>query len=350
MAGVLIQRRQIDADHGRNVLTLLKPGEVQSPVFTVQETPYTIHAYGLVGAQEARLYSATVVNGVLTYTPFVFNGVEVVLTAQSPNSIVALTGAYLVRTTASAVSVFAVLQKTKISKAHPVKSDAVYSYTLAASTQSETIQVTEIPLTIFLTDNTVSVSVYTIRGSTLTPYAVGGVQLVLDSNNTVTTLDKTANYVLISDSDTVVAVKPNYVAFTNPYALKGEKGDTGAQGPAGDAGTLTMVAGEASMSALRAVVADGGGRVVRYPDVTVAEDATKLVGISITSATLGNSIDIQTGNIITDAAWNWASGMVFVGVNGVLTQTPPVGWLADIGRAISATEILINIRQPVIRS
>lgn len=102
-----------------------------------------------------------------------------------------------------------------------------------------------------------------------------------------------------------------------------------------------------SISALRAVVADGGN--ARYPDTSDAADAGAVVGISVTAASSGGAVVVVASGKWADAGWSWMAGPVFCGASGVLTQTPPTGWVQEIGRALSATELLINVQTPFLR-
>lgn len=75
------------------------------------------------------------------------------------------------------------------------------------------------------------------------------------------------------------------------------------------------------------------------------------LGLTTTVSTTGNPVTIQTGGEITDAGWAWIAGHVFMGDSGELTQTPPtVGILQKIGTALTATSILIDIDDPILRA
>ena len=125
------------------------------------------------------------------------------------------------------------------------------------------------------------------------------------------------------------------------------------------AGTLTIAASgsgpaaltltaSGAISALRMVVAEAGAG--RYPDTSVAADAGRVVGMATTSAASGDPFDVLTNGEYTDAGWSWSPGPVFCGASGVLTQTVGTGWVLEVGRALSATRILIDVKTPLLRN
>jgi hypothetical protein len=95
----------------------------------------------------------------------------------------------------------------------------------------------------------------------------------------------------------------------------------------------------------------GGNRAVKihsdslayYVSADVPTDIGKACGITTGAATVGNSAIIQRFGLMTEPSWTWVPGPVYVGVNGALTQTPPVsGFIQPCGEAITATSIFIQ--------
>lgn len=93
-----------------------------------------------------------------------------------------------------------------------------------------------------------------------------------------------------------------------------------------------------------------GHRVVAMSvsDVVYAssDDITRLpVGVSTGSALVGSPVTIQYDGEMVEPSWNWTvNAPVFMGVGGVLTQTPPTtGLLVVIGTPISQTRLLVQI-------
>ena len=109
-------------------------------------------------------------------------------------------------------------------------------------------------------------------------------------------------------------------------------------------GNITRVAGE-DIGGNRAIRSDGF-----YADNTDNLDlASSCIGISIGAVSTSQSISIKITGIMTEPTWSWASSSpVYLGINGVLTQTPPIaGYVQQLGIALSATELLIEVEQPI---
>lgn len=115
---------------------------------------------------------------------------------------------------------------------------------------------------------------------------------------------------------------------------------TGGLVPIGD--DVSLTAG-ANLSALRAVTTDANGDAV-YASNDTLENAL-VVGIAANAANTGQVVTIKTSGIMTDASWTWTKGLVFLGTNGQLTQTPPTAGaiLVYVGRALTSTKLQIDI-------
>lgn len=137
------------------------------------------------------------------------------------------------------------------------------------------------------------------------------------------------------------------VTPTSVVVLGGVPGRAGQVGPVGPAGGTAVVrtAGE-TISALRAVYEEGGEVfVLDYRD---QDHIDQLLGITLNAGASGAPITVQRILDITDAAWAWTPGRVYLGVNGVLTQSPAAdGFDVLIGSAVSATRIVLNLQDPI---
>lgn len=104
----------------------------------------------------------------------------------------------------------------------------------------------------------------------------------------------------------------------------------------------SLVAGE-SISALRCITTNGSGQAVYATPDTLANAV--VIGISTTSGSSGETITVKTTGELTDASWNWTKGAIYLGANGVLTQTAPSGGsiVVHVAKAITTTKILIDI-------
>ena len=98
-----------------------------------------------------------------------------------------------------------------------------------------------------------------------------------------------------------------------------------------------------NLSALQAVTTNGSGEAV-YATTDTLANAT-VFGITTTAANAGNAVSVRSSGILEDAVWNWTKGTVYLGTNGVLTQTAPTGGavVVHIGKALTATKLQIDI-------
>lgn len=110
----------------------------------------------------------------------------------------------------------------------------------------------------------------------------------------------------------------------------------------------------------RAAIALGGQRAVylsedglRYADAMDQSTAFRLVGITSGAVDAGESVAVRRQGEMRDSAWSWDVSLpVFLGANGVLTQTNPRELGADVslilGYPLSPTSMLVSPREPVV--
>jgi hypothetical protein len=103
---------------------------------------------------------------------------------------------------------------------------------------------------------------------------------------------------------------------------------------------ITRIAGE-NIGALKAIRVDSAG-LCWLADKDDA-NASDVIGISKTSAILGANLDIAVAGELVDSGWNWATGEVWLGNNGTLTQVVPTsGLLVQMATVVSSTSIVID--------
>lgn len=170
--------------------------------------------------------------------------------------------------------------------------------------------------------------------------------LILEIPPNVTALAETGTtgiYVVTGPGSSVtrqITVGPG-LAITNPSGVAGNPHITRTD----EAVTLTA---DGPISALRVVVANDGQ--ASYPDLDVVSDATRAAGVTLTSGASGDPVQIRTQGEIIEASWAWSPGIVWCGDDGVLTQTQPSsGWLLEVGRALSATRLMVDLKTPYVR-
>lgn len=103
-------------------------------------------------------------------------------------------------------------------------------------------------------------------------------------------------------------------------------GATGPQGPPGPAGgsVRTYPAGETLSTGRAVIIHSGAAFYFQHTDVL---HHGRCYGVTVTSAsTVGADVDIQVGGERSDAAFTFtANKVLWVGANGVISDTLPVG-------------------------
>lgn len=149
------------------------------------------------------------------------------------------------------------------------------------------------------------------------------------------------------DTDTTELEREYLVCLQQPELQLVELGSQGPPGPPGPDGgsALQRPAGE-TLSALR-VVYELAGAVFAL-DYRDGEHIDLVVGVTLTAASEGGSVNIQRSGTLDDGSWSWQPGPVWLGAAGALTQSPPAeGFDVLIGSAVSATRITLNIQDPI---
>lgn len=144
---------------------------------------------------------------------------------------------------------------------------------------------------------------------------------------------------------TVEVVAENSLLIKSAHSLDViEIARTGAQGLSGGASAPLVFTANEDISAFIPVFSTLTG--VGVAKVSEPVNISKLIGISVTAALSGSNITVQNSGKVTNATWSWVEGSIYLG-EGVLTQTPPnSGILQLIAVALSATEIIMDIKQP----
>jgi hypothetical protein len=144
----------------------------------------------------------------------------------------------------------------------------------------------------------------------------------------------------VLDNDLIVDIvenKPTVNVVTQALTLDIESGGIVA------ANIDTSLTAGMSISALRCITTDGSG-LAKYATPDSLANAV-VIGISTTAANTGENITIKTSGQLSDASWNWTKGAIYLGANGVLTQTAPSGGsiIVHVAKAITSTTLIIDI-------
>lgn len=127
-------------------------------------------------------------------------------------------------------------------------------------------------------------------------------------------------------------------------------GPPGPRGPRGESGTGEVDFTAATvLSGHRAVLMTGVDEV-GYASAGTPSHVGRVVGITTQAAEAGASVTVRTAGLMTESSWGWTPGApVYVGVDGVLTQTSPSGgqWAQIIGVPSAPTQLWVDIQPPI---
>lgn len=144
----------------------------------------------------------------------------------------------------------------------------------------------------------------------------------------------------VSDSVYSVQQVPQcYDVEYTPYAVI--SGGSGGGMPDVELTTAMFISGHRAVC----VMSDG---LVHYADADTVSTAG-ILGITTAAAGTGELIPIRTAGELQHNGWIWSIGdPVFVGSNGMLTQSPAGSeYVAMVGIAISEDTINIEVQQPI---
>lgn len=130
----------------------------------------------------------------------------------------------------------------------------------------------------------------------------------------------------------------------------GQQGPPGPRGPAGPAGGAAVtVTAATALGGHRLVVLDGTG-AARHASKDDLNHLFRVFGLTLGAAAQGAAVDVQRAGLVTEPSWAWDIALpVYLGADGLLTQTPPAsGFLLIVGCPVTTTTLCIDIGDPVI--
>lgn len=130
----------------------------------------------------------------------------------------------------------------------------------------------------------------------------------------------------------------------------GPQGQQGIQGPIGTPGQnyVTKIAGE-NLGGQRFVIGNSN-ETVTYANQSDLTNLGKVIGITLTSASMGENVDVLLFGFIEFNGWSFDVSLpVYLNNNGLLTQTPPsTGFSQIVGFAETPTSLFVSLREPII--
>lgn len=128
----------------------------------------------------------------------------------------------------------------------------------------------------------------------------------------------------------------------------GAQGPQGIPGAGGGSSDILKVATTA-LGGQRVVISDGASNAA-YASNQVLAHRDFVLGVTTGAASAGATVTVKRSGEMTEPTWSWSVGNVWLGVNGLLTQTPPVPpalFSRIIGTAIAPTVVRIDLREPI---
>ena len=94
----------------------------------------------------------------------------------------------------------------------------------------------------------------------------------------------------------------------------------------------------------------GSDGKVYYASQQELTHMNKVLGITTGAVAMGANATIRAFGEMTEPSWNWTLDKpIFLGLNGLLTQTPPTtGFSLIIAFPTSATKIFVEIKDPIL--
>lgn len=128
------------------------------------------------------------------------------------------------------------------------------------------------------------------------------------------------------------------------------QGLAGVPGSPGGAGAVYAAAEPVSGHTVMAV--DSTGQVFPASADTLSH-ALRLAGVSINAAATGDDVTVVGAGLVQHAGWAFTpDAPVFLGLGGALVQSVPLGavFTQVVGKAVSATRLLVQLQPPVVHN
>lgn len=156
----------------------------------------------------------------------------------------------------------------------------------------------------------------------------------------------------MSNCETIISIPELTEVIVIPQVIEVEistPGLQGIQGPPGQPGAEVFErVASGNIGGHRVVVSNSDG-TVSYADYTEPTHAGKVFGLTITAADDGDILEIKRSGSVDFNGWDFDTSLpVFLGENGLLTQTAPTtGFSQIVGFAEIPTRLFLNFREPL---
>lgn len=128
----------------------------------------------------------------------------------------------------------------------------------------------------------------------------------------------------------------------------GPPGPPGLPGPAG--GSASVYTATTPIGGHRVLTMTAGGDLA-YASNDDVDSIGRVLGISINAAGAGGSVSVVRAGDVEEPSWDWVVSLpIYLGANGMLTQTPPESpavFSLIVGFPLTSTSLFFSPREPI---
>ena len=124
---------------------------------------------------------------------------------------------------------------------------------------------------------------------------------------------------------------------------------TGIQGPPGPGADKIIRSAGMNLGGHRMVSPDSSGNLI-YSDHTDVSQASRVMGMTTGAASSGADVTVLAAGLIQFTGWSFdMASHIFLGVNGTVTQTPPLnGFLLVVGHPVDTDTMMLRVLAPIL--
>lgn len=118
----------------------------------------------------------------------------------------------------------------------------------------------------------------------------------------------------------------------------------------GSGSPLISLVAATDLIAFKVLTSDATGKAT-YADAGTLAHAGRVIGVGTVASLTGGSVTIAEDGVLSNAGWAWSPGVpLYLGISGDIVTTQVGVFSVQIGYAITATSIQVNIGNSIIRS
>lgn len=196
----------------------------------------------------------------------------------------------------------------------------------------------------------VNISVIQESAVVITTDPTSDTTVIVDENGVVTinTIEDLPVQITITPQEVVQITPLEEVAVV--LITPASQGPAGPVGPIGPPGGTYIFTTDVPLSGHIAVYVKEDG-TLDYADSTSIDSLGTVVGLTTQAYVSGDDVNVADKGLLSHSGWTFTPGLkVFVGTNGALVQSLPLGaiFAQPVGIMLSSTLMCINIEAPIV--